>query len=102
METTNTLQVANTIRAQIGERALFMVGAKNLCGSADALTFKVGRNAKKVTHIRVTLTPADVYRVEFLKCRGFDPVVTIADRDNVYAESLNAVIETETGFRTSL
>lgn len=98
---TSPASVADTIAAQIGNRALFMIGAKNLCGSADALSFKVGRNDKRVTHIRIRLTPADVYTVEFLNCRGFNLTV-IDTRENVYADSLLAVIETGTGLRTSL
>lgn len=102
MSSTASANVAQVIASQIGNRALFMIGAKNLCASEKSLSFKVGRNDKRVTHVRVTLTPADVYEVQFLRCIGFKPTVTIAERENVYADSLNAVIETETGLRTSL
>lgn len=102
MTSTASLSVASTIAAQIGNRALFMIGGKNLLGLENGLSFKIMGNTKKVTHIRVTLTPADVYRVEFLRCVGTKPIVTIADRDDVYAENLLAVIESETGLRTSL
>lgn len=102
MNSTASLSVANTISSQIGSRALFMIGAKNLCASENSLSFKIMGNAKKVTHIRVTLTLSDTYRVEFLRCVGTKPLVTIADRDDVYAENLLAVIESETGLRTSL
>ena len=89
--------VADTIAAQIGNRAFFMLGAKNLLASERALTFKVGKNDKRVTHVRVTLTPADVYRVEFLRVVGLKAPVTLADVEGVYADGLRQVIENRTG-----
>lgn len=102
MNLTASLSAAETIRQQIGSRALYMIGAKNLLADAKSLTFKIGRNDNGVTHIRVTLSPLDLYTVEFLRCVGTRPVVTVAERDMIYADSLCSVIETETGLRTSL
>lgn len=102
METTNTLEVANTIKGQIGNRALFMLGAKNFLGSENALTFKISGSPKRVSHIRVTLEPMDTYLVEFIRCHGTKLPVTLASRDGVHADSLVSVIENETALRTSL
>ena len=102
--TAQTLQVANTIADQIGARAFAMMGATNKLADASSLTFKVGRNARKVTHVTVTLDPTDTYTVEFVKC-GRAPRYTrtvLATVSNVYEDGLRAVIETNTGLYLSL
>lgn len=98
---TSSPTVADTIAAQIGNRALFMIGAKNLCGSGRSLSFKIGRNDKRVTHIKITLGLSDVYLLEFLNCRGLN-LTTIATVDGIYCDGLLSVIEDNTGLRTSL
>jgi hypothetical protein len=100
------MQVAETILAQLGgQRFVAMTGARNLVGEANrdrgALTFKVGRNARGVTHVRITLTDADLYRVETLKVRG-GVVATLADVQGVYADKLRQVFTAATGLDTSL
>lgn len=94
------MTVANTIRDQIGGRALMMIGAKDLQGDAKSLRFRIGRNAKTVTHVRVTLTPADLYEVVFIRARGLN--VTEIAREEIYAEDLHRSIERNTGLYTSL
>jgi hypothetical protein len=93
--------VGNVIAQQIGNRAFFMLGAKNLTTDGKGLTFKVGRKAKGVTHVRVELTPADTYTVNFSKCRA-GKVTTLASVDDVYVDRLHSVIEDHTGMYTSL
>lgn len=71
MTTTTTethLEVANAIRRQLG-RALVMIGAYNLGGTADSLSFGI-RGCREFSHIKVTLTAADDYTVTFYKVRG--------------------------------
>ena len=97
-----TLAVANTILSQLGgNKFLAMTGASNLVGREDGLSFKVGRNDAKVTHVRVTLTPADEYTLEFINVRGtkIKPLATV---EHVYADNLSQVFETKTGLRVSL
>jgi len=99
------LEVANTIAQQIGRQAFFMLGAKNLVGSENSLTFKIGRNAKSVSHIKVTLEPSDTYKVEAIRVRKSQGVLTskvVESRDDVYVDSLHTVIETLTGMYTRL
>lgn len=93
--------IAQTISNQIGGRAFQMMGARNLIDTGNGLTFKVGRNAKAVTHVRVELTDADLYDVTFLACRG-TKVKTKAEAEGIYADQLHAVIERETGLYLSL
>jgi hypothetical protein len=85
------LTVANTIRDQLGRRFAVMTGAKNWLGSDNSLSFKIGRNARGITHVRVTLRPDDLYNVEFLACRGSSvDLKTVAG--GVYADRLAEVI----------
>lgn len=96
--------VAQTIAAQIGNRAFAMMGAKNLLGGNDHLQFKVGKNAKGVTHITVTLDPSDTYTVKFQKVnkRTAGGVKELAACEDVYVDSLKTVIELNTGLYLSL
>ena len=97
----NDMTVAKTIASQIGNKALFMIGAKNLAGSENSLHFKVGRNSMGVTHVVVTLNSLDLYDMEFLSCRGTSRKVK-AEANGVYDDMLRKLIETHTGLYTSL
>lgn len=108
--TTHT--VANIIVQQIGNRAFAMMGAKNLLGGDDRLQFKIGKNAKGVTHITVILDASDTYTVKFDKVTKYrmnartgemvGGAKTLAELDGVYVDSLKAVIESNTGLYLSL
>lgn len=93
--------IGTIIRDQIGRRALFMIGAKNLLTIENGLQFKVGRNAKSVNALRITLEPSDTYKVEALRIRNNQPKV-VESCDDVYVDSLHGVIESMTGMYTSL
>jgi hypothetical protein len=100
------MQVAQTILAQLGgNRFIAMTGARNLVSDAHcergSLSFKVGRNGKGVTHVRITLTDADLYRVETLKVRGLN-ITTLDTANDVFADQLRAAFEGMTGLATSL
>jgi len=99
-----TVEIAETIRRQIGHKALYMMGAKNLIASANGLTFKIMRNAKKVTHVVVTLNALDLYDIEFVRCnvRAKEMRKTMSESNGVYADSLHAALEMHTGLATSL
>ena len=101
------MNTVNIIRDQIGNRALFMLGAKDLLDTGNGLQFKIGRNGKGVTHIRVELLPSDTYEVTFLRVRRsrryVEPTVTELEKvSGVYVDSLHATIERATELRTSL
>lgn len=99
--TTTDMTVANTIREQLGRKALFMIGAKDLVGSENSLSFRIGRNEKGVTHIRIVLDPSDTYTLTFLRVRGLS-VKEVSSISFVYADQLRSTIETNTGLYTSL
>lgn len=100
--------VANTIAAQIGRRAFFMMGAREKIGASDGLRFRVGRNAKGVTHVFVTLAADDTYTVEFRSIRvsrkaavGFTDKLK-AKFEGVYVDNLHEILEVGTGLAVSL
>ena len=96
------LTVAKTILEQLGgNKFRVMVGAKNLVGSENSLSFKFMHNSSKSTICRVTLTPMDVYEVEFSHIRNYDKIVD-KTFDNVYNDSLVEIFEDYTGLHTSL
>lgn len=102
------MNTARTIQTQLGG-ALVMIGAKNLIAHPDALSFRIGRNPKRVNHVKVThAAGADLYTVTFSRvpsvraiCRGAE-VAVIAQESGVYASQLRDVIETHTGLYTRL
>jgi hypothetical protein len=62
------LTMAKAILAQLGgERFVMMTSAAGFIGTADSLTFKLGNNPKRVTHVRVTLTPDGLYDMTFFR-----------------------------------
>lgn len=96
------MTTANTILEQLGgHRFIAMTGAKNFVGSDDMLAFSLPKNSSKGNKMRVTLTPADTYTVEVFAIRGIT-VKALAVREDVYADSLQAVFTSMTGLYTSL
>lgn len=94
---------------QLGKRALFMLGAKDLVAINDrkGLRFKIGRNSKGVNRVEIVLADNDTYTVTFSsvrKPRGsyISDVKVLTECEMVYAESLHATIEVHTGLYTSL
>ena len=102
------MTVAATIAQQLGF-TLKMIGARTLIDHGDALSFRLyARGPKRVKHIKITLDASDTYTMTFTKvpstralCAGKDPKV-IAEVSGVYAASMKAVIESNTGLYTSL
>lgn len=92
------MHIATTIRDQIGNRAFVMMGARDLLGDETGLQFKVGRNSKGVSCVRVELDPSDTYTVRFYKRSGKE----LASCSDVYCDSLRTVIEQNTGLYLSL
>lgn len=93
--------VAEIIAKQIGRQALVMIGAKNARAGKASLTITIGKNAKKVTTVHVELMPRDTYTVSFWSIRGAS-MKLISQVHDVYADSLNDVIASNTGLYVSL
>jgi len=93
-------QIAETIRDQIGHKALYMLGAKNFGTNGNDLCFRI-RGSRKVNYIKITLSPADLYTMEFGKIHGHDYKV-VENCEHVYADGMHKLIEEHTGLYTSL
>jgi hypothetical protein len=103
--TSESHPVAYTILQQLGNMAVRMLGANSFLGSATSLTFKIGHNAKSVSHLRITLEPSDTYKVEAIRVRRIKGILTskvVETREDVYVDSLHKTIETLTGLYTKL
>ena len=99
--------IARTLLGQLGT-AIPMFGASNLLDTGRGLQFKIGRNPKRVTHITIELAPSDTYtikvsRVPTVKAmlKGAE-VVTLAEFEGVYVDSLHSVLEDNTGLYARL
>lgn len=99
MKTETSLQVAETICAQLGGRRFaVMTGAKNFVGYAKSLQFSLPNNFAKdgINKVCVTLEPCNTYKVEFFKIRG-TTLKLIAECDGVYCDMLQDIFESKTG-----
>ena len=69
-------EFASTILRQLGgNRFMAMTGARNLMydKKAKSLSMKFGRVARgKSNYVKITLTPADLYDMEFGTLRGYN------------------------------
>lgn len=64
------MSVAEEILRQLGGRQFIaMTGAKNFLKDEknNWMSFRIGRNASKTNYIKITLTPDDLYTMEFMR-----------------------------------
>ena len=96
---------ADTARDQIGHKALYMIGAKDFVfGKSDgknSLVFKIMRNSKGVSHIRMRLSSLDLYDIDFLAIRAGKVKVKSKEK-RVYGDQLRAMIKKNTGLNVTL
>lgn len=92
----NNIPIAKTIINQIGDKALYMIGAKNLLAIDNGLGFKIMRNAKGVNYIEIKLNSLDLYDIRYcyVSVKG---IKEIAVDNNYYADMLRGSIEKNTG-----
>lgn len=96
------MTVANTILQQLGgNKFKAMTGASGFIGSANSLSFKIGRNREGINSVTVKLEDSDTYTVEFCKLRKYERRI-MATFTSVYAEDLRKLFTNETGLETSL
>jgi hypothetical protein len=113
------VEVATTIREQLGRMALVMLGAKDLLAietgtvhEGPGLRFRV-RGSEAVNLIEITLQPSDTYSIAFFKVRGGSGKVSdlvrscqevreVAEYHDVYVDSLHTLIEQTTGLYTRI
>lgn len=98
------LEVANTILNQLGGSARLgmLIGAKHFIGGENYVSFKHMPAASKTNHIRITLTPLDLYKVEFIQATMKSGIKVKQVHDNVFVGDLRELIEKTTGLYLSL
>lgn len=97
--TTTTSTIPQTILAQLGNnRFVVMTGARDFVSSENSLSFRIGRNEKRVAFVTVTLTNDDLYTVTFMS-RSY---ATLASEEGIYADQLRGIFTAHTGLYTSL
>ena len=86
-----------------GNRFIAMTGAKNLAidKPKNELHMKIGRNSKGVSHVRIKLTSADLYNMEFLQVRAGKIKIKSKEK-GVYADQLGKMFKKNTGMNVSL
>ena len=96
---------ADTARDQIGNKALYMIGAKDFVfgtsGGKKSLVFKIMRNSKGVSHIRMRLSSMDLYDMEFLAIRAGKVKIKSKEK-GVYGDQLGVMIKKNTGLNIRL
>jgi len=95
--------IAQTIYEQLGaDRFAFMTGAKNIVGLDEGLMFSIPRNQSPYNKVRITLTPDDLYNVEFFKMSRLGDISKQTSYPGMYADQLRALFTRVTGLETSL
>lgn len=101
------MMVAKTILQQLGgSKFVLMTGAKNLVGSKNSLSFKIGQNCYGINAVHVELRPDDLYTMRFLRVRNSRTKGLQRDEVNVfegvYCDQLQSLFCDATGMFTSL
>lgn len=96
------MKVANTILNQLGgRRFIAMTGSKNFIASEknNSLSMKLTRNQSGANYLRISLTPLDVYKMEFISIRG-NSMKTKVEFNDVYCDQLQELFTEATGLYT--
>jgi hypothetical protein len=98
------ITIANTILSQLGGRRFsMMTGAKNFCGTADSLSFRIPgtMTRNRINYVKITLTPSDTYTVVFMVIRGMT-VKEVATHEDIYNDMLCELFRNVTGLETRM
>jgi hypothetical protein len=96
------VEIAKIILSQLGgNRLSVMTGARNFVAVEKGLQFRIPKAKSNINSVRVTLTPADDYTVEFFAIRGTN-FKQVAAVPGVYCDQLQDVFTEHTGLYTSL
>lgn len=102
MDRKRRIAIAAEIMRQLGGgRFRAMTGARFPTALESGVRFSIGRNAKKVNYVQVTLTAADDYTIEFLKVRK-GVIKKVSRASGVYCHNLQTVFTDHTGLYTTL
>ena len=97
------MTVAKTILEQLGgNKFCMMTGAKNLGGTENSLSMRIGRNSSNSNYLKITLNMMDLYDVKFSKLTRKFEEKSVTEYNDVFCDSLVEVFERHTGMYTKL
>ena len=101
-----TAEVANTILEQLGgHKFRVMTGARNFVATPNSLSFQLpgggGFCKDSINFVRITLTPADEYDIEFARNRAGRPTI-VHHSKGIYCDQLQEIFTKYTGLSTHL
>ena len=97
------MRVAETILEQLGgNKFRMMTGAKNLGGTENSLSMRIGRNSSNSNYLKITLNMMDLYDVKFSKLTRKFEEKSVTEYNDVFCDSLVEVFERHTGMYTKL
>ena len=97
------MRVAETILKQLGgNKFCMMTGAKNLGGTENSLSMRIGRNSSNSNYLKITLNMMDLYDVKFSKLTRKFEEKSVTEYNDVFCDSLVEVFERHTGMYTKL
>ena len=93
---------ATTIFSQLGGyKFQAMTGSKSFRAGETSLTFRIGKNEKRVNACHIELVADDTYTVSFYRIRGVQSPI-VAAHTGIHADQLRTVFTAATGMYTSL
>lgn len=94
-------QIASTILAQLGNRTLFMIGAKNFIenGNKRGVTMKIA--SPQYNYLKIELDAMDTYTMSFTKIHGGKKVRGVI-KQGIYNDRLHSTIREVTKLATNL
>lgn len=96
------MEIAQEILRQLGgQRFIVMTGSKQFLALKNGLSMKLTRNQSGANYLRITLTPMDTYKMEFLSLRG-QSMKAKAEFEDIYCDQLQDIFTQTTGLYTSL
>ena len=99
----SNMTVAKTILEQLGgNKFCVMTGAKNLGGTEDSLSMRIGRNSSNSNYLKITLNSMDMYDMEFCKLTRMGEKKSVTEYKNVYNDLMRGTFTAHTGMYTSL
>ena len=97
------MRVAKTILEQLGgNKFCVMTGAKNLGGTENSLSMKIGRNKTSSNYLKITLNMMDLYDVKFSRVSPKGGERSVTEYNNIFNDQLVEVFEKHTGMYTKL
>lgn len=95
--------IAKTIFQQLGaNKFVVMTGAKMLVHGDNWLSFRIGRNTGSWNYVKISLTPTDLYDMEFATLSKLGDTKKKKVIKGLYADQLQTVFTDNTGMYTRL